>query len=170
MAPTRTASGAPNIKADAMRVHEVLKSGGIAIMPASMGYTISTTNAQALEKIFTTKNRGAHKRHAMGGTYELHKELHTMTPEMEEIIHWIAVDFGLPVACIAKYNLEHPLIKSLDPLTLEAATHDGTLAMLVNGGPLQEEVIRLCAADNLPVLGSSANISTTGSLLLPVLG
>lgn len=169
MAGTRAARGEPNIKEDARRVYEVLKSGGIAVMPASMGYTIATTSAEALNKIFTTKKRGAHKRHAMGGTYALHKEVHVMTPEMEDILHWLTMESGLPVACIAKYNPEHPLIKSLDPVTLEAATHEGTVAMLINGGKLQDEVISLCAADNLPVLGSSANISTTGNPSKPIL-
>jgi hypothetical protein len=164
MSPIRTSGGAPDVQADAKRVYNVLKAGGIAIIPASMGYTISTSNPKALEKIFMTKKRGAHKRHAMGGTYELHKELHTLTPEMEEIVHWFVKEFNLPLGCIGRYNPEHPLMKNVDPLTLDAATVDGTLAMLINAGSLQEEVIRLCTADNIAVLGSSANISTTGNL------
>lgn len=169
MSTTRTLRGAPDVQADAQRVHNVLKAGGIAIMPSSMGYTIATSSSSALEKIFVTKKRGAHKRHAMGGTYELHKKLHTLTPEMEEIVRWLVKEFDLPLGCIGKYNPENPLIKSLDPLTLDAATEDGTLAMLINAGSHHEEVIRLCTADNIAVLGSSANISTTGNLRISCL-
>jgi tRNA A37 threonylcarbamoyladenosine synthetase subunit TsaC/SUA5/YrdC len=51
--------GTPNIEADAQRVFEILKSGGVAICPADVGYAIMTCNPKALEKVFTTKKRGS---------------------------------------------------------------------------------------------------------------
>jgi tRNA A37 threonylcarbamoyladenosine synthetase subunit TsaC/SUA5/YrdC len=157
--------GAPDIKADARRAFEVLKAGGIAIIPAKMGYAIASSSTAALEKVFTTKRRGAHKRHAMGGSYELHKELHVLDPQHAEIVRCLVQDFDLPLAVIAKYNPDHPMMKNIDQSTLEALTVDGTLAMLINGGALQDELTKLMMEANLPLLGSSANLSGTGMTL-----
>lgn len=157
--------GAPDIKADAKQAFEVLKSGGIVIIPAKMGYAIASSSTSALEKVFTTKRRGAHKRHAMGGSYALHKELHVMEPEHAEIVRCLVQDFDLPLAVIAKYNPDHPIMKNVDKSTLDALTVDGTLAMLINGGALQDELTRLMMEANLPLLGSSANLSGTGMAL-----
>jgi len=156
---------APDIKKDAKQAFDVLRSGGIVIIPAKMGYAIGCSSTSALEKVFTTKRRGAHKRHAMGGSYTLHKELHVMEPEHAEIVRCLVQDFDLPLAVIAKYNPDHPIMKNVDNTTLDALTVDGTLAMLINGGALQDELTRLMMEANLPLLGSSANLSGTGTAL-----
>ncbi len=156
--------GAPDIKADARRVFEVLQAGGIAITPSAMGYALASSTPQALEKMFVTKKRGAHKRHAMGGNYALHKQLHVMRPEHAEIVRHLTQDVDLPLAVIAPYDSDHPMFKHIDQSTLEALTVDGTLAMLINGGALQDEVTNLMMEAKLPFLGSSANISGTGML------
>lgn len=157
--------GAPDIKADARRVFEVLKDGGIAITPSSMGYALASSTPQALEKMFVTKKRPAHKRHAMGGNYALHKDLHVMRPEDAEIVRHLTQDVDLPLAVIAPFNSEHPMFKHIDQTTLEALTVDGTLAMLINGGAFQDELADLMMEAKLPLLGSSANISGTGRLI-----
>ena len=155
--------GGPDIKADARRVYEVLKAGGTAIIPASVGYAIMTTNPEALEKMFRTKRRGAHKRHGMGGSYELHKQIHVMSPVHADITYTLTQTFGLTLGVISKFDKEHPMIKNIDQRTMEAATNGDTIAMLINAGLLADEVIKLTSAENLPVLGSSANLSGTGS-------
>lgn len=154
---------APDIKADAQRVFDVIKGGGIAITPMALGYSLATTSTKGLEKMFTTKKRPAHKRHAMGGNYALHKELHLMEPEQAEIVRCLTQDFDLPLAVIAKYDTKHPILQNIDEDTLEALTVNGTIAMLINAGPFQDELVELTRTAGLPLLGSSANISGTGT-------
>lgn len=158
--------GAPDIKADAERVAEVLRKGGLAITPSTMGYAIATSSTKALGKMFITKKRPTHKRHAMGGNYALHKELHIMSPEHAEIVRCLTQDFDLPLAVIAKYDPDHPILQNIDQSTLEALTVDGTVAMLINAGAFQDELTNILMKENLPLLGSSANISGTGKYLL----
>ena len=160
--------GAPDIKADARRAFEVIEGGGIAITPSSIAYALASSTTEALEKMFKTKRRGAHKRHAMGGNYALHKELHIMQPDHAEIVRCLTQDFDIPLAVIAKYDTNHPMFKNLDQRTLEALTVDGTIAMLINAGPFQDELVNLTMEAKIPLLGSSANISGTGSLLPPL--
>jgi hypothetical protein len=155
----------PNMQGDALRVFEVLKSGGTAICPADVGYAIMTCNPRALEKVFNTKKRGSHKRHAMIGSYAIHRSLHTMSPEHAEIVTSLTQDFDLPLGVIGKYKPEHELIKGLDDLTMEASSVGGTISVLVNAGKFQDELTKLTAEAALPLLGSSANLSGTGLLI-----
>ena len=55
------------IKQDALRAFDILKSGGIAIIPMDVGYTCAGGSGKALKKIFDTKQRQASKRNAMVG-------------------------------------------------------------------------------------------------------
>lgn len=117
----------PDIKADALRTFSILKAGGIALVPTSVGYALAGLSSDSLQKIFTTKKRGAHKRHPMMGTYSLHQELHIMSPLSTSIVQTLTQDFNLPLAIIARYRKEHPLMESFDQETLEASTADGTM-------------------------------------------
>ena len=127
-----------------------------------MGYTIMTANPSALEKVFLTKKRGSHKRHAMGGSYELHKAVHVLSEQNAEIVRCLVQDFDLPLAVVAPYDPNHPVVKNIDAKTVEAATENGTLAMLINAGRIVDEIAKLTSAAGLPFLGSSANISGSG--------
>jgi hypothetical protein len=123
-----------------------------------------TCNPKALEKVFTTKKRGSHKRHAMIGSYAIHKDIHMLEPMQAAIVHTLTQDFDLPLGVIGKYNPDHPMIKNIDGLTMEHSSVGGTISVLVNAGTFQDELTKLTAAENLPVLGSSANLSGTGRI------
>lgn len=151
---------------DAQRVFHILQRGGIAIIPASVGYGIVAIDQDALCRIFTAKRRQAHKRHAMIGSYALHQKIHRLPPLVQQMVKNIAVDLDLPIGVVAPYNTEHPIIRKLSPRTLAQSTVDGTLAILVNGGPLQEQLCRLTTEAELPLLGSSANLTGTGTKIL----
>ena len=55
------------IENDARRAFDVLKAGGIAIIPMDVGYTCAGGSGKALQKIFNTKQRQSSKRNAMVG-------------------------------------------------------------------------------------------------------
>ena len=152
----------PDIKEDARRAFEVLKAGGIALLPADVGYFLATCNSQGLEKIFKGKKRGAHKRHPTIGTLEFERELHIMEPYQAEIVKTLTQDLGLPLAVVAKYNANHPMIKDIDAERLEASTSNGTIYMAVNAGAFTDELTRLAHAENILLQGSSANPTGTG--------
>ncbi|KAI1391659.1 uncharacterized protein F4822DRAFT_397405 [Hypoxylon trugodes] len=155
--------GRPDVQADALRVFEVLKTGGIAICPADVGYAVMATHAKSLEKIFLTKQRGAHKRHAGIGSYAIHKEVHIMDPVHQEIVDHLSQDLDIPVGVIARYRRDHPVVKNIDPVTMEACDVNGSLSLLVNAGAFQDALTSLTFAEHIPLLGSSANVSGTGT-------
>ncbi|EAW10801.1 uncharacterized protein ACLA_052740 [Aspergillus clavatus NRRL 1] len=153
----------PNISTDAQRVLDILTNGGIAIIPSSVGYGIVATDPCALARIYTVKQRAPHKRHAIIGSYPLHRALHLLPSEKQELTRALTVTLDLPLGIIAPYRADHPLLRNLDAETLSQSTVGHTVAMLVNGGPFQEELVRLATAAGKLVLGSSANISGQGT-------
>ncbi|KAF9249750.1 hypothetical protein DTO013E5_8251 [Penicillium roqueforti] len=153
----------PSPKEDARAVFEVLKRGGIAIIPMSVGYGIIAINPDALDRIFRTKRREPHKRHAMVGSYNLHRDIHVLPPKEAGMVKLLTVDLDLPLGIIAPYRADHPIIQKIPPNALAQSVAGDTLAMLANGGGLLEELSRLAAIEELPLMGSSANISGKGT-------
>jgi tRNA A37 threonylcarbamoyladenosine synthetase subunit TsaC/SUA5/YrdC len=156
-------SPVPHIQSDARRVFETLKKGGIAIIPATVGYGIVAITPEALHRIFITKQRQPHKRHAMIGSYALHQALHVLPSREAEMVRLLTVDLDLPLGVVASFRADHPIIQKLPPDTLAQSTLDGKLAMLVNGGVFQDELSRMTADEELPLMGSSANLTGKGT-------
>ncbi|KAJ5184048.1 hypothetical protein N7492_001664 [Penicillium capsulatum] len=152
-----------NIEEDAKRVFEVLKNGGIAIIPANVGYGIIAVDPNALRRIYVTKQRQPHKRHAMMGSFALHQKIHNVDPRAAGLVRLLTVDLDLPAGVVAPYHSDHAMIRNLPPELLVESTIDGMMAMLVNGGRLQDEISRLATDAGLVVLGSSANLTGMGS-------
>jgi tRNA A37 threonylcarbamoyladenosine synthetase subunit TsaC/SUA5/YrdC len=151
-----------DISGDAHRIFEVLKQGGIAIIPNDAGYALMSGSAEAVQRIFVAKKRGSHKRNAMLCSMPTQRELHLLDARCQLMIETITQDYDLTLGAVAPFRADHPLLSKLDDQLLKASTGHGTIAMLLNAGQLFEEVCRLCHEAVLPVFGSSANLSGTG--------
>jgi tRNA A37 threonylcarbamoyladenosine synthetase subunit TsaC/SUA5/YrdC len=152
-----------DIPGDARRAFDALKSGGIAIVPNTIGYSILGGSGASLRRIFETKKRQASKRNAMVGNRALHREVHRCSTRGAEIVEAIIGDYDLPLGCIAPANPDHPLLRMLDTETLDASTKDGTVVMLLNAGPFHAELTRLSQTERHPLFGSSANLTLSGT-------
>jgi tRNA A37 threonylcarbamoyladenosine synthetase subunit TsaC/SUA5/YrdC len=152
-----------DIKGDARRAMDIIKQGGIAIFPNDVGYAMVGGSRAPLLRIYDTKKRGRHKRNAMACDLETQRELHVLDRRMQEMVEAITVDYDLPLGVIAPFRPDHPLLGKLDPDTLRASTAQGTVAVLMNAGPLHAETCRLSREEVQPLFGSSANITGTGA-------
>ncbi len=150
-------------KNDAQAVFQVIRNGEIAIIPSNVGYAIVGSDPEALRRIFVAKKRQPHKLHAMIGCYELHKQIHNLPSRQADMVRLLTVDLDLPVGVVAPYRPDHPIIQKIPQDLLDQSSMDGTMAMLVNGGKLQEELSKLATNAGLPLLGSSANLTGTGT-------
>ncbi|MFE2336647.1 L-threonylcarbamoyladenylate synthase [Streptomyces sp. NPDC093065] len=155
--------GRHDINADAGRVLDTITAGGAVILPGDIGYGAGASTTDALHRLFVAKRRAPHKRHAMVGNYELHRQVHLLGRREQEIVDAIVLDAGLPLCVVAGFRADHPVVAAVEPETLTASTVGDTLAMLVNGGCLQDEVVRRCTEAGIPFLGSSANLTGTGT-------
>jgi tRNA A37 threonylcarbamoyladenosine synthetase subunit TsaC/SUA5/YrdC len=151
------------VRDDARRAFDVLKAGGIAIIPMDVGYTCAGGSGAALQKIFDTKQRALSKRNAMVGDQAIAREIYKLSPRGWEVVDAITGDYGLPLGAVGPCRIDHPLLRVLDDLAIDASTKDGTLVMLMNAGPFHGEICRLSLQEMHPIFGSSANLSLTGT-------
>lgn len=152
-----------DIQADARRAFDVLKSGGSAILPMDVGYSLIGGSTTSLIRIFKTKQRADHKLNAMIGDNTMSEELHDLTPEQRDVVNCLTKERGLPLGIIAPAHLDHPLIEALDEEGLRRSTRNGTVCMLLNAGAFHAEISRLSRENAHPLFGSSANRTMQGT-------
>lgn len=152
-----------DIKGDARRAFDIVKEGGAAIFPVDVGYTMIGGSDESLQRIFRTKQRGAHKRNALLCDMKSQREIHVLDTRSQEMIEAITQDYDLPFGPIAPYRPEHPFMRKLDSTSLAGSTAGGTVAMLVNAGPFHAEICHLSREEQHPLFGSSANLTGTGT-------
>jgi tRNA A37 threonylcarbamoyladenosine synthetase subunit TsaC/SUA5/YrdC len=148
---------------DARRAFDVIKTGGIAILPNDVGYSLIGAHYKALKRIFDTKQRAPEKLNAMLGNHDHHRELHAVSARGREIDEAITQDYDLPLGLVAPCRPGHPWLKQLDADTYARSTRDNTLLMLLNAGGVHAEITRLSFAEGTLLFGSSANRSLQGT-------
>ena len=158
-------SGAPlfDIAGDAARAFGVLRTGGIAVVPNTIGYSILGGSKAALDTIFRTKKRAPQKLNAMVASLEAHRALHVTSTRGAEIVAAITGDYDLPLGCIAPFRADHPMMAGLDMEVMGASTKEGTLVMLLNAGPFHAALTGLSFDAQFPLFGSSANLTLGGT-------
>ncbi|SFK78106.1 Sua5/YciO/YrdC/YwlC family protein [Falsiroseomonas stagni] len=152
-----------DIEADARRAFDAIRKGGIAILPMDVGYSLIGSGDAALRKIFDTKRRAPSKLNAMVGDQAIHREIHLLDTRQRAIVDAIVQDHGLPLGLIAPGRMDHPLLRALSPEMLARSTKDGTVLMLLNAGAFEEAIGRLSLRHGVPLFGSSANLSLSGT-------
>lgn len=150
-------------ESDARKAFDVVAGGGIAVIPMHVGYAIVGATGDAVRRIFQVKQRKPSKLNAITGSPELHRDLHIIDARAREVVDAITVKYDLPLGTVAPARLDHPMLRRIDPDILAQSTLDGTIAMLLGGGPFLNTLGRLSYENNLAVLGSSANVSLSGT-------
>lgn len=152
-----------DLERDARRAFDMIKAGGIAVLPNDVGYSLIGARYEALKKIFDTKRRKPEKLNAMLGNDDHHRELHVVSERGRRIVEAITKDYDLPLGLIAPCRPDHPFLRRLDPDTYARSTKDNTLLMLMNAGPFHAAITRLSFEEGILLFGSSANLSLHGT-------
>ena len=152
-----------DITGDAARAFSVLETGGIAILPMNIGYSLTGGSEEALEKIFTTKGRTKEKLNAMIGDMAIHDEVHVLNQRGRDVVRAITVDYDLPLGTIAPCRPDHPLLAKMTRTAYQRSSMADTVAILMNAGPFHAEISRLSLERVHPLFGSSANLSLSGT-------
>ena len=153
----------PDVAADARRAFDVIVQGGIAILPMDVGYSLIGTSEPALRKIFDTKRRAPSKLNAMLGDHALHRDLHLLDARQREIVDAITIGYDLPLGLIAPARMDHPILRKMSADMLARSTADSTVLMLLNAGPFHGAICELSRQAVVPLFGSSANLSLSGT-------
>jgi tRNA A37 threonylcarbamoyladenosine synthetase subunit TsaC/SUA5/YrdC len=156
--------GRPDIEGDTRRMLDVLTKGGVALIPANLGYALVGCTADANRRIIAAKRRQAHKRQGIVLDAISEREIHILDQRKRDIIDCVTVDYNLPLGIVARYRKDHPLIQALDPYLLKIGTARGTIGTALNdGGPFHEALGRYSREHVCPFLGSSANLTGSGA-------
>jgi hypothetical protein len=137
------------IAADAQRVFECVRDGGVAIIHLDIAYAILARSAEAVRRIL--------------GNHALHEALHILDDRAREMVRRITQHHDLPLAVIAPYHKDHTLLANLDPFVHQHAVKGDTLNILLNAGELRNALADIAVANGVICVGSSANVSLTGT-------
>jgi tRNA A37 threonylcarbamoyladenosine synthetase subunit TsaC/SUA5/YrdC len=152
-----------DVSADAERVMQVLVDGGVALIYLDVAYAVLGRSEASVRRIYAAKGRSFSRPTGIVGCLPMHDEVHVMDARGREIVRAVTVRHGLPLSVIAPFRRDHPFLGNLDPFVLDNANKDGTLNLLINAGRLRDAIARLSWARGVPLVGSSANVSLTGS-------
>ena len=152
-----------DVKADAARLIETVAKGGVAVFPVDVGYAIVGNAEPAIARVFACKKRSFEKACGMFSNRDMLVNLSLLDERAIAIVDSITRTHGLPFSVVVPYKVDHPFFSGLTRLTRERSSRGDTIDMLLNAGALHDEIARLSWARGMPVLGSSANTSLTGS-------
>ena len=152
-----------NIDVDAGRMLDTIAAGGVVVFPVDVGYAIVGNTEDAIARIFSAKQRSFEKQCGMFTSREMFEALAVCSDRDRALVDVVTRRHGLPLSVVTPYRAEHPFFEGLTPLTRERSSRKGTIDMLMNAGALHEAVASGSWARRLPVLGSSANQSLSGS-------
>lgn len=152
-----------DIPGDAQRVIAALKAGQVAILPHDVSYGIWGHGVPTIEEIYRVKGRALTKTSGNIGSYDLFKEVHIVEPKVDTVVSALMHDYDLPFTVVAPFRADHPFYRGVERRSIELSTKTGTLALLLNAGPLHRELARLSLEQDFPIFGSSANKSLAGS-------
>jgi len=149
--------------ADCNAVLDTIAAGDVAIIPTCLTYAIVGHGARAVASIFAAKARSYSKPCGLFGSPLMSREVHDLPPEKHEIARILKEEEGLPFSIVASFRPGHPFLAKVDPFVLRNASKDGTMDMVVSGGPFVAKLAELSLSRGLAVFGSSANRSLEGS-------
>jgi tRNA A37 threonylcarbamoyladenosine synthetase subunit TsaC/SUA5/YrdC len=153
----------PSVDEDATRLVDTLVAGGIAVFPVDVGYAIVGNHEAAIERIFKAKQRSYDKPCGMFSSWQMFRDLSTVSSRERDMVDAVIHRHGLPLSIVTPYRVDHPFFKDLTSTARLRSSRAGTIDMLLNAGALHDAIARESYARGVPVLGSSANQSLSGS-------
>ena len=154
---------AGDVKSDAVRLVDTVARGEVGIFPTDVGYAIIGNGESAIARIFACKQRSFDKACGMFSNWDMLLALATVGDRERAIVDAVIHEHRLPLSVVAPYRVEHRFFSKLTPVTRERTSRGDTIDMLLNAGALHDEIARLAWQREVPVLGSSANQSLSGS-------
>lgn len=151
------------VDADARRVFECVRDGGIAIIHLDVAYAVIAHTAEAVRKFYGAKHRSYSKPTGIVANHSAHEEMHVLGDLQRRMVRAITHDHDLPLAVIAPYRRDHPLLARMDSFVFGQAVKGDTLNILLNAGALRTRIADLALADGRVLVGTSANTSLAGS-------
>lgn len=147
----------------AKRIFDVTVNGGVGIFRTDVGYAIVGHSGDAIKRIFSVKKRSFDKPCGCFGSWDMFNELIECDQRARDFVKSVISDHNLPLSIVGRTRADHPILTKADPFALKHATKTDTIDLLMNAGPIHDEIARLALENSSGVFGSSANQSLAGS-------
>jgi tRNA A37 threonylcarbamoyladenosine synthetase subunit TsaC/SUA5/YrdC len=146
----------------AERGYEVLRQGGVVLLPTDVGFGLVGCSDEAVARIYELKGRPHSKACVTVATMAILEDVADVPDaSMRE---WLAsISRHTPIAVVSRYRGDSVLLRSLSPFVKTQATSGPTIASFLNAGELVTSIGRLAQRDGRLVIGSSANVAFTGN-------
>ncbi len=152
----------PSFDQDFERAYQVLRQGGLVLLPTDVGYGLVGCSERAVARIYELKGRSSSKPCVTVANQELLAEVAVLRDERYR--GWLAqISANLPIAVINRVRESSLLLRSTPPEVLAQATSAGTIATFLNAGELVSALGERLRHDQQLLVGSSANLSSTGN-------
>ena len=151
------------VQADALKAFRSMRAGGVAVLPLSVSYAIFAHTARGVERIYELKQRAQTKPNGVIGNWDIFTGVMETTARDRDLVRCIVLDHNLPLSVIAPFRAEHDWLRTVEFGGLRRSTKGNTMDLLLNAGILHNELARMSWESAAPLMGSSANLSLTGS-------
>ncbi len=128
-----------------------------------MSYAIFAHTALAVERIYALKQRAQTKPNGVIGNWDIFSEVMETAPRDKDLVRCIVQDYNLPLSVIAPFRSDHDWLRTVEFGGLRRSTKNSTMDLLLNAGHLHNALANMSWECASPLMGSSANVSLTGS-------
>ncbi|MCI0542548.1 Sua5/YciO/YrdC/YwlC family protein [bacterium] len=144
------------------RAYKIIRTGGLAIVPSRVGYTLLGNSEHAIKKMFDVKGRPLTKPCVVLTKHSFLPEIAEIPPQYMAFVDSIE-EQKLLCGFILKRKT-HSIFDSLpEYVRLNSRRDDDTSCFVINAGLYIQYLVEEALKDGTVVVGSSANASGTGN-------
>lgn len=147
---------------EAAAAYEVLRRGGVVLLPTDVGFGLVACGDAAIAKIYELKGR-PHSKPCVTVADAVILDDVAQLPDASTRAWAHEVAARLPIALVNHTRRESKLLAGLSDFALGQVTTGGTIATFLNAGVLVNAIAQLALPDGMLVFGSSANLARQGN-------
>lgn len=152
-----------DIDADAERIWGCIGQGGVAIFPLTVAYAIVAQTPEGIDRTYRAKGRSYSKPCGTFGNPDIVLNVLDIDARARDVVEAMVIEHDLAMSVIGPYHADHEFFQNIDSRCLERCTKNGTIDILMNAGRLHNALAERSWREKIPVIGSSANASLSGS-------
>ena len=141
---------------------DVIRDGGLALVPFDVAYAFLAGSREPLEKIYRLKLRPPQKACPILVSWEQFQQLADATPEeLKRVENLVRAE--LPVGVLTKALWDSEIARSIPENCREFLVSEDRVGLFMNMGGMSDDLLSVATQKGLRLFGSSANLSGMGN-------
>lgn len=144
------------------KVYDIIKNGGLTLLKANIGYGLIGHSERSIRKMYEIKGRPLSNPCITIANVDVLRDLVIMKDD--RLLDWIDdVSQMSTLAVINKVNPQSRFLGNLNDYVRRQCTENNTVATFIRTGSFIERLVEMAYKDDLLLVGSSGNVSSTGN-------